>query len=76
MKIEDNLMNHDVITRNNIHKDGYSPMIENIYDRGEYITEIDSILKVRNYVKNQLEQLSEENKNIEIQREYPVIFEI
>ena len=51
-------------------------MIENIYDRGEYITEIDSILKVRNYVKNQLEQLPEENKNIEIQREYPVIFEI
>ena len=43
-KIEDNLMIHDVITRNNIHKDGYSPMIENIYDRGEYITEIESIL--------------------------------
>ena len=75
-KIEDNLMNHDVVTRNNIHKDGYSSMIKNIYDRGEYITEIDSIHKVRNYVKKQFEQLPEENKNIEIQREYPVIFEI
>jgi nicotinate phosphoribosyltransferase len=75
-KIDDNLMNHDVVTRSNMVKDGYSSMIKNIYEKGEYIEGTDSINKVRNYVKSQLEQLPEENKNIEIQQEYSVIFEI
>ncbi len=75
-KIDDNLMTHDVVTRSNVVKDGYSSMIINIYEKGEYIEGKDSINKVRNYVKSQLEQLPEDNKNIEIQQEYSVIFEI
>jgi nicotinate phosphoribosyltransferase len=75
-KIEGKYMNHDFVTKIDVEKKGYSPMLKKIYDKGEYLSDNDSVTQTRSYIKNQFEELPGEYKNIESIKQYKVIFDI
>ena len=70
------MMDHDIVTKNSAKKNGYFPMIKNIYDRGDYLINKESLHDVRKYIKIQMEQLPDDYKNLKSEKIYRVVFEI
>ena len=75
-KLHNNMMDHDIVTKNSAKKNGYFPMIKNIYDRGDYLINKESLHDVRKYIKIQMEQLPDNYKNLKSEKIYRVVFEI